>query len=114
MKLTIVQRMALLTGVALVGVLSMAMLGQYQMGRSFHEANLTNVNVIPSLTLLGDMRKSFLLARITLARRVLEEKDSQQAFGLEARLQNLRKDVEIAFEHYSTDGCQGASCFVDE
>lgn len=113
MKLTIVQRMALLTGTALVGVLSMTLLGQFQVGRAFDQANYNNANTVPSVVVLDDLRKSVLLSRELLVRRVLDEKGQQQA-GLETQLQDMRRNVDTAFGRYVTDGCFGISCISDD
>lgn len=59
MKLTVGKNMALLVLAALLGLALLTGLEQYLMERVYDGANFGNVNAVPSLKVLGDLRRAF-------------------------------------------------------
>ncbi|HEX5391802.1 MAG TPA: MCP four helix bundle domain-containing protein [Rhodocyclaceae bacterium] len=57
--MTITKKVAMLLALALAGILMLAGIAQYQMGRVFESANYDNVNAVPSLQSIGVVSTTF-------------------------------------------------------
>ena len=113
MKFNVAQKMLLTTMTALLGVGLMTLIGQVEMNRVFDAANFSNVNAVPSLVVLDNLRESFLTSQIELGR-LLESSQSASSADLNARLTAQRLHVRNSLSLYEKDGCQGASCIADD
>jgi len=111
--MTIAQRLYLLIFLSALGLISLAGLGYYQIESVFASANFGNVNTVPSLVLLDDLRKNQLRIRIQLNRHILNTDEKAMA-EIESVLKNNRQGLWDAIKKYETNGCLGAPCFADE
>ena len=71
--MTVGKRMGWLVAVALAGMLSISVLGHYQMSKIDDSANYINNNSLPSINSLNNARHSFSQLRIQLARLVFNK-----------------------------------------
>ncbi|MBB4842225.1 signal transduction histidine kinase/DNA-binding response OmpR family regulator [Paucibacter oligotrophus] len=109
MTLSVSRKLLLATLSALLAVLLLVAVGQQQIGKVFDGANAANINAVPSIILLDEMRRDFLLLRHAVARHVLVvEADKKQA--IEAEIGGLLQQVRRALRRYGQDACQGQSC----
>ena len=99
MKLTIVQKLSLLAGSALLGLALLTGLGQHQMGKVFEAANFSTVNTVPALMALGDMRSNFLTIRIRALQHAMKP-DAARLAELEAGIRGNREGMEKALKDY--------------
>ena len=113
MKLTVAKKMALLVAAALIGILMLAGVGQYQMDKVYEAANFGNVNSAPSLILLDDMRRNNLRTRLSITSHVLNPDDKGMA-DLEQAVEKTRKTMSEDLKKYVTDGCLGGACVSDD
>ena len=112
--MTIAQRLYLLIFSAALGLVCMAGLGYYKLESVYNTTNLGNTNVVPSLKVLDDLRKNFLLVRFELTKHVLNPEISKKA-AIETALKANREGVDAAIKQYlATDGCMGAACVADD
>ena len=79
MKLTVAKKMALLAGAALLGIVLLTGLGQYQMSRVFQAANYGNENTVPSIRGLSAAIEEFGRTRVRLYRLTLNTDDKAAA-----------------------------------
>jgi len=112
MTQTVSRQLLLATLSALLAVLMLVAVGQYQIGKVFDGANAANVNAVPSVILLDEVRRDFLQLRHAIARHVLvAEADKKHA--LEAEIGSLLQQVRRSLRRYGQDGCLGLSCVVN-
>ncbi|HEX8986565.1 MAG TPA: methyl-accepting chemotaxis protein [Rhodocyclaceae bacterium] len=111
--MTVTKKMALLVLSALLGILMLSGVALYQMGRVYDAANYGNVNTVPSMLLLGDLRANLNRIRIATYRHVLNT-DAARMAALDKELSELRQKASAQFGKYVTDGCRGASCVADD
>ncbi|OHX20772.1 response regulator [Chromobacterium sphagni] len=113
MKLTVGKNMALLVATALLGLALLTGLEQFLMERVYDGANFGNVNAVPSLRVLGNLRRSFQELCVQASRHVYatDKKDRTQ---VELQIQIARNNVSKAIRNYEIDGCFGTNCFADE
>ncbi|UTH74666.1 response regulator [Chromobacterium sp. IIBBL 290-4] len=113
MKLTVGKNMALLVATALLGLSMLTALEQYLLEKVYDGANYANINAVPSLKALGDLRRAFQEVSIQTSRLVYAGDKSEQN-KVETKLERARADVSQAIRAYEVDGCAGVSCFADE
>lgn len=113
MKLTVGKNMALLVLAALLGLALLTGLEQYLMERVYEGANNANINAVPSLKILGELRRNFQEIS-TQAGRLDYGADTAERNRVEEKLQVARDNVSNALHAYETDGCAGTICFADE
>ena len=111
--MTVVQRMMLLVGVAIFGLVLLAGLGYTQIDRVFAAANYGNVNSVPSLILIDDIRKNILRTRLGSNRHILNTDEAKMA-EIEATLKANIQGAKEAMRKYESNGCQGVSCISDD
>jgi methyl-accepting chemotaxis protein len=112
MKLTVTQKMVLLGGSALLGIVLLAGLGQQQMNKVFDAANYGNVKSVPGLMMLDDATRSFSQIRVRVYRHVLNA-DAAKVAAIEKSIKEAQVATEVALKKYEVDGCLGASCISD-
>ena len=113
MKLTIAKRLVPIVAAAIIGVTLMAGISQYMTEKVYSNTNYANINVIPSLLLLDDMRKNYLHTRV-VAYHLFYSTTEAQKIEQESRINTYHQNVEDAFNKYEFNGCFGISCFADE
>ena len=113
MKMTVAQRLYLLVFSAALGLIILSGLGYYQMERVYSSANYANLNTVPSLVLLDDLRKNYLRTRIQMNRHILNT-DSAKMAEIEDILKKNRQNVWDDLTKYEKDGCLGISCISDD
>jgi methyl-accepting chemotaxis protein len=112
-KMTVAQRLTLLAFSAVVGLVGLAGLGYYQMDRVYTAANYGNINTVPTMAVLDDLRKNYLRVRIQMNRHILNTDES--AIGeIEGVLKKNRENVMADVKKYQTNGCAGSSCVSDD
>jgi len=99
MKLTVAKKMALLAGSALLGLILVAGLAYYQMGKVFEAANYTAVNSVPSLLTLDEVKAEFARMRIRVNRHVMNT-DLSKVPDLDASIKQAQNNLEEAFRKY--------------
>ncbi len=99
MKLTVAMKMAVLTIVALLGIISLAGLNQYQMNKVYDAANYSTVNTVPSLIVLDKMRDQSLRMRIRLSQHILND-DPAKSDDIEKTINTAFDNVVESFRKY--------------
>jgi len=113
MKLTIVKKMLLLTGSALLGILLLVGFGQLQMNKVFDAADYGNVNSVPSILIMSRLGQNFDDYQLATATHILNTDNAEMA-EIETRIKASRDGIEKEFNAYEKDGCLGGSCFSDD
>jgi signal transduction histidine kinase/DNA-binding response OmpR family regulator len=113
MRLTIAKRLVPVIITAVIGVALMAGVAQYMNDKVYSSTNYTNTNVIPSLVLLDEMRKDFLLARVVVYHMIIATNPTnrEQQYN---RVVAYRQKIDEAMTKYEFNGCYGISCISDE
>ena len=113
MKLTVAQRIYLMVGVVLIGILALTGALLYQMERVYESANYGNANTAGSLDTLDDLRQGFLEVKIKIRDHILNIDDSKMD-AVEVEINKYRQQVVDDIQHFQTDGCQKQSCVSDD
>jgi methyl-accepting chemotaxis protein-1 (serine sensor receptor) len=105
MKLSVAQKMLLLAGSALLGIVLLTGISQYLMNKVYEAASYADINTVPSLDVLDDVRSNFQGARVQLAQQVLSideslKLDDAKAAKAETILQGNRRAVYDALKKY--------------
>jgi methyl-accepting chemotaxis protein len=111
--MTIAQRLYLLITSAAVGLIALAGINLYQMGKVYEAANFANVNVVPSLVVLDQMSQEFGRFRVRIYRHVLNSDASKMA-EIELKIKEAQTGLEKAITAYEKDGCGGLPCTADD
>ncbi|HEX8963226.1 MAG TPA: methyl-accepting chemotaxis protein [Rhodocyclaceae bacterium] len=111
--MTVTKKMALLVLSALLGILLLSGVTLYQMGRVYDAANYANLNTVPSIALLSDLRGNLNRMRIATYRHILNTDPARMA-AIDKELVGLRQNASALFGKYLADGCGGASCVADD
>jgi methyl-accepting chemotaxis protein len=112
--MTLARRLYLLICTAALGLVGLAALGYYQIENVYTSANYGNVNTVPSLKILDDLRNDFLLTRSNLRSHILSVDNAKKA-EIEAVLKSNRDGVAAALKQYlAPDGCLGEACVSDD
>jgi len=93
MKLTVAKKMAMLAGAALLGIVLLTGLGQYQTNQVYEAANYGNINTVPSLRVLSTALEEFSRIRVRLYRHVLNTDDKVMG-----EIENKLKEAQTAFD----------------
>jgi methyl-accepting chemotaxis protein len=99
MKLTVAQKISLLAGSALLGIAMLTGLSQQQMNKVYDGANYANVNIVPSIVLLDDLRKYFLRTRLGVNQHVMNTEEGKFA-EIESRLKESRNATHETLKKY--------------
>ena len=110
--MTISQRLYLLTGTAIVGLILLAGVGLYQMGKVFDAANYANVNTVPSYQALLDISRGFADLRMQALKYQVAEASERTKLG--QGIMAKRGILIDALEKYTSTACKGGSCISDD
>ena len=111
--MTIAQRLYMLISAAAIGLIILAGINLYQMGRVYESANFANVNVVPSLVVLDQAAQEFGRLRVRVYRHVLNS-DASKMGEIEVLIKEAQSKFEKAINGYEKDGCAGVPCVADE
>lgn len=101
--MTIVQRLSLLVGIAIIGLIAIAGNGIYQIGNVFEKANLGNINTVPSLIALDQASKEFGRLRVRIYRHVLNTEPAEMA-KIELSITEAHDGLEKTLNDYLASG----------
>lgn len=101
--MTIVQRLSLLVGIAIIGLIAIAGSGIYQIGNVFEKANFGNVNTVPTLIALDQASKEFGRLRVRIYRHVLNTEPEKMA-EIEIAITQAHDGLEKALNDYIVNG----------
>ena len=97
--MTVAQRLLTLVITALIGLISLAGMGYVQIEKVFEAANYGNVNTVPSLVALDDLRKNYLRIRIGMNRHILNT-DPAAMPDIENTIKGNRDGTAAALKKY--------------
>lgn len=112
MTLSVSRKLLLATLSALLAVLLLVAVGQRLIDKVFDGANVANLNTVPSILLLDELRRDFLLLRHAVARHVLEGELGKKS-AIDEEIVDLQQRVHRSLRRYGQDGCLGRSCVAD-
>ncbi len=93
------QRMTMLIGAAVFGLIVLAGLSQYQMGRVYETTNFSNVNSIPAIIAMSNAMQDFGSLRRRIYRHVMVN-DAAKKAELETKITDARNSLEKAMKDY--------------
>ncbi len=99
--MTVTKKMLLLVLSAVLGILMLSGISLYQMNKVYDSANFANVNTVPSLTTLGELRAGFNRVRINLMRHILNV-DANRMSEIEKDIAANRLAVFDAIKKYES------------
>ncbi|WP_235425774.1 methyl-accepting chemotaxis protein [Cellvibrio mixtus] len=99
--MTVAKKMLLLVATAVLGIIILSGAAQVQINTVFEQANYSNENVIPSMSLLAEIQSSVYRFRIRLSRFVLNT-DQTQIEKLEIDLNKAMADARNGLKKYET------------
>ena len=97
--MTVSKKMAALVTSALLGILLLAVVGLYQMGRVFEAANFANINSVPALVALDDIRAAVLRLQNGVAHHILAA-DPARIASSDAQISQSLRDAKAALTRY--------------
>jgi methyl-accepting chemotaxis protein len=97
--MTVAQRLLTLVITALIGLLSLAGMSYFQIEKVFEAANYANINTVPSIVTLDDLRKNYLRIRIGMNRHILNT-DPANMPEIESVLKSNRDGAAAALKKY--------------
>ncbi|MCB5208190.1 HAMP domain-containing methyl-accepting chemotaxis protein [Methylovorus mays] len=103
MVMTVAKKMILLVVLALIGLISLAWLGQNRMDYVFEATNVSNTNSIPSIVTLSRANENFGYLRARAYRHALMTDDVKMA-EIEAKIKEARDNVLKELNKYEKDG----------
>ncbi len=98
-KMTVAQRLYLLVGAAVIGLLGIAGLGYYQIDKVYNSANFANDNTVPALVYLDAMRDNALRYRLALNSHIMSSKEADMA-EYEKRMGKFSEGIVKAIKDY--------------
>jgi len=99
MKLSVAQRLGLMAGAALAGIVLLAGLAQYQMDEVYQAASYSTVNTVPSLVALDKLRDSLLRTRVRISQHVLNTDEKKMA-EIDTGVSEMRRLVDESMKKY--------------
>lgn len=99
--MTISQKLYGIITLSIVALISLALLGQYQMSNIFKMANYGNENTVPSLKTISSANDGIMGTVMLLERHVLNTDNNAMA-EIESDLKNARAQTENAFKAYES------------
>jgi hypothetical protein len=100
--MTIARKMLLLVVVVMVGIVVLAGLGQFQMGRVFTAANYANINTVPSLLELSKAANAQDIIRVTIWQHLAQTEAGEMA-KLEQKIEEQSKIVAESLKKYEKE-----------
>jgi methyl-accepting chemotaxis protein len=104
--MTVTKKMLLLVCAGLIGIIILAGTAQIQINKVFEQTNFTNINVVPSMSLLSKIQNDVYRTRIRLNRYILNTDKSQIA--------NLKIDLDKAVTNVKNSMASYKSMLADE
>jgi methyl-accepting chemotaxis protein len=98
-KMTIAQKMISLIVSALVGILLLAGLAQYQINLVFDKANFANENTVPAMKFLGIMQNNIMFIRLSVSQNA-ELKTVEEKTDSEEKIKKYIAAADAAFKDY--------------
>lgn len=98
--MTVFNKMLMLVLSALLGILVLAGVAQYQMDKVFDAANYGTLNTVPSLKTIYGIQENLLLTRVSLGNLLLT-KDANKIRDIEAQIKTYREEGEKDLKEYS-------------
>lgn len=97
--MTIAQKIISLLAAALLGIVLLAGLGQYQINRVFDITNFANINTVPANNILGKMRDNFFMINLEVIH-IIEVNDPAEIAKSEQMIQEFQRGIEQSFKDY--------------
>lgn len=97
--MTIAQKMISLVVSALIGILMLAVLAQYQIEHVFEKANFANENTVPAIRSLGAIRMNILFIRLSVSQNA-EMKTVEEKTASEEKIKKYISAADVAFKEY--------------
>ena len=98
-NLKIAGKLYLLIVLAMLGMLTIAGVGQYQLGKVFDSANYASINTVPSFNTLNDARVAFNRIRTYALYHVLATSDTKMV-EMDRQIQERREVIDKAITYY--------------
>lgn len=102
MKFTVAKKMILLIGVSVVGLLSVAGLGQYYLDQVYTKTNYLNINTVPSIVTLDDMSKAYTDMQETVYQHIINTDDATMV-QLDRVILDYRAKIEDSLKKYEAE-----------
>ncbi len=97
--MTIAQKMISLVVSALIGIILLAGLAQYQINHVYEKANFANVNTVPAMKFLGTIRMNILFIRLSVSQNA-ELKTVDEHIASEEKIKKYMAAADAAFKDY--------------
>ncbi|MDR2838676.1 MAG: methyl-accepting chemotaxis protein [Azonexus sp.] len=97
--MSITKRLLLLIGMAVTGIIIVALLGMYEMSSVFKAADYGNQNSVPSLKTIAQIQRTFYTQRLNSYRHILST-DSREKDKVETHINDTRNAVIALFKTY--------------
>ncbi|MBV8659190.1 MAG: methyl-accepting chemotaxis protein [Burkholderiales bacterium] len=97
--MNIAVRLLILIASAMVGVIGVTVVGEYQINQVYESANYCNVNSVPSILVLDDAFENFARLQNLVTQHILSADDSQKG-AFEQQIATVRPAIEAAFKKY--------------
>jgi methyl-accepting chemotaxis protein len=110
--MTVAQRLYLLVFSAALGLIALAIVGFVQINKVFDTVNYTNVNTVPSLLLLTEIRSPYNNLRTQTLTYVIASSESEMS-EIEKNIDATQEKLNEALKAYDSNGCLGISCIAD-
>ncbi|HEY6528317.1 MAG TPA: methyl-accepting chemotaxis protein [Cellvibrionaceae bacterium] len=99
--MTVFQKMLALILSALLGIILLAGIAQFQMNKVFEAANFSTVNTVPALKALGNIQRYMLSIRVEVDNYALSS-DANRRANLEELIASFNDDAVSALKEYET------------
>ena len=86
--------------IAILGIISVFSIGMNKMDKVYEEANQCNVNVLPSIIILGDLQQALYRMRIVALQHISSDNDKTKK-ELEEKFAEYKHDFEKALIGYA-------------
>lgn len=106
-------KMTMIVGTMIIGLAAIGISTTYMTNRLFNRANDANINVVPSILLLDEIRHDFLTIRGRLNRHVLTL-DMPSKARIEQDLASSETQLIAELNSYLNDGCFGTPCVIND
>jgi methyl-accepting chemotaxis protein len=102
MKLTVAKKMIALITTAVVGLITLAFLGQYYIGEVFTKTNYVTINTVPSIIVLDDMSKAYSDMQETVYQHVINTDDATMG-KLDKTILDYRAKIDEEIKKYEAE-----------
>ncbi|MCB5208194.1 MCP four helix bundle domain-containing protein [Methylovorus mays] len=114
MKLTVAKKMIVLLSIAILGLIILAVSGQYYINQVFEKTNYVTINTVPSIVILDDVSKAYSDMQETVYQHIINTDDSVMTQLDKTILEHRAKMNEglDTYEKKQYHRCQ--RCFADQ